>query len=125
MNDDRDPTTERVIGFAIDVHRALGPGLLESAYEECLCHELETAGVRFRRQVPPPVVYKSVRLGCGYRLDAVIEDALVLELTTVERILPIHEAQLLTYLRLGRYRTGLILNFHAPTLRSGLKRMVL
>ena len=125
MSDDRDPTTERVIGFAIDVHRALGPGLLESANEECLCHELETSGLLYRRQVALPIVYKSVRLDCGYRIDVVVEDSLVLELKTVDRILPIHESQLLTYLRLGRYRTGLILNSHAPTLRSGLKRMVL
>jgi GxxExxY protein len=87
-----DPLTERIIGFAIEAHRHLGPGLLESAYEECLCHELSQDGLVFRRQVPLPVVYKSVRLDCGYRLDIVVENSVVIELKAVERLMPIHEA---------------------------------
>jgi GxxExxY protein len=121
----RDPLTDKIIGLAIAVHRALGPGLLESAYEECLCYELAQSQIRFRRQVPLPVTYKDVRLDCAYRIDVVVEDDLILELKTVERMLPIHEAQLLTYLKLGRYKTGLLLNFHAAVLRDGMKRMVL
>ena len=120
-----DPLTDRVIGLAIDVHRGLGPGLLESAYEECLCYELQTAGLAFARQVPLPVIYKGVRLECGYRLDVVVDNSLVLELKTVERLMPVHDAQMLTYLRLGSFRTGLILNFHAALLRDGIKRLVL
>jgi GxxExxY protein len=121
----RDPLTDRIIGLAIDVHRALGPGLLESAYEECLCHELEQNQIKHQRQVPLPVVYKSIRLDCAYRIDVVIEDQLILELKTVERLQPVHEAQLLTYLKLGRFKTGLLLNFHASVLKDGMKRMVL
>ena len=120
-----DPLTDRVIGLAIDVHRGLGPGLLESAYEECLCYELQTAGLAFARQVPLPVIYKGVRLECGYRPDVVVDNSLVLELKTVERLMPVHDAQMLTYLRLGSFRTGLILNFHAALLRDGIKRLVL
>src|SRR6202051_3004231 len=93
---ENDLLTEKVIGFAIEVHRQLGPGLLESAYEECLCYELEQSGLRFRRQVALPVVYKSIRLDCGYRIDVVVEEQAILELKTVERLMPIHEAQLLT-----------------------------
>ena len=103
----------------------MGPGLLESAYEECLCYELASHGIRFSRQVPLPVIYKSVRLDCAYKLDLAIEDMLVAELKTVERILPVHEAQLLTYLRLSGRTTGLILNFHVPVLKDGIKRLVL
>jgi GxxExxY protein len=121
----RDPLTDRIIGLAIDVHRALGPGLLESAYEECLCYELLQNRIRFQRQVPLPVTYKAVQLDCAYRIDLVIEENLILELKTVERLLPIHEAQLLTYLKLGRFKTGLLLNFHASVLKDGMKRMVL
>jgi len=117
--------TDRVIGLAIEVHRALGPGLLESAYEACLCFELCENGISHHRQVPLRVTYKSIRLDCGYRLDNVVEDQLVLELKTVERLLPIHEAQLLTYLKLGGYGTGLLLNFNSSVLKDGLKRMVL
>jgi len=122
---EHDSLTERVIGAAIEVHRALGPGLLESAYQECLCHELHLLGLSFEREVPLPVVYKGVRLDCGYRLDLVVEGRVIVELKTVERLLPIHEAQLLTYLRLAQIHTGLLLNFNAPVLRDGIKRMVL
>ena len=122
---DNDLLTQRIIGFAIEVHRHLGPGLLESAYEECLCFELRDAGISFDRQVPLPVTYKSVRLDCGYRIDVVVEKSVVLELKTVERLLPIHEAQLLTYLRLSGYHVGLLLNFNTPVLKDGIRRLVL
>ena len=121
----RDALTERVIGAAIEVHRHLGPGLLESAYEECLFWELTQAGVKTLRQVPLPVVYKQVKLDIGYRLDLVVEDELMVELKTVEKLLPIHGAQLLTHLRLSSIKTGLLLNFHTAVLRDGIKRMVL
>jgi GxxExxY protein len=120
-----DPLTEKIIGFAIEVHRQLGPGLLESAYEECLCYELEQNGLIFRRQVPLPVVYKAVRLDCGYRIDFVVEQRVILELKTVERLVPVHDAQLLTYLKLSGLRTGLLLNFHSPVLKDGIRRFVL
>ena len=122
---DRDPLSGRVIGCAIEVHKVLGPGLLESAYEECLCYELSREGLSFERQKDLPVVYKSIKLDCGYRLDILVEEQLVVEIKTVERILPLHEAQLLTYLKLGGLSTGLILNFNSPVLRDGIKRMVL
>lgn len=122
---ERDPLTGKVIELAIEVHRELGPGLLESAYEECLCYELSRADLRFERQVPLSVVYKDVRLDCGYIMDIVIERRLILESKTVEKILPIHEAQLLTYLKLSRMKTGLLINFLSPLLKDGLKRAVL
>jgi GxxExxY protein len=122
---ENDPLTEKIIGFAIGIHRDLGPGLLESAYEECLCYELEQGGLSFRRQAALPVVYKPVRLECGYRMDIVVEDQIVIELKTVERLLPIHEAQMLTYLKLSGIRTGLLLNFNVPVLKDGIRRMLL
>jgi len=122
---DNDPLTQKIIGFAIEVHRQLGPGLLESAYEECLCYELKEALIAHQRQVPLPVVYKSVRLDCGYRMDLVVENKVIVELKTVERLLPVHEAQLLTYLKLSGIPTGLLLNFSAAVLRDGLRRLVL
>ncbi len=125
MTEPKDPVTDRIIGLAIEVHRALGPGLLESAYEECLCYELETHDIPFLRQVPLPVKYKEVRLDCGYRMDLVVADQAVVELKTAERILPIHEAQLLTYLKLSGMRTGLLMNFNAAILKDGIKRRVL
>lgn len=121
----RDQLTDRVIGLAIDVHRELGPGLLESAYEACLCHELKAAGIAFGHQVPLPVNYKGVWIEAGYRLDLVVERRLVVELKTVEAIAPVHEAQLLTYLKLTGLRTGLLLNFNTPLLKDGIRRMVL
>jgi GxxExxY protein len=120
----RDPLSGKVIELAIEVHRELGPGLLESAYEECLCYELSRSGLAFIRQVPLPVRYKEVLLDCGYRIDVVVESNLLLELKTVEAIAPIHEAQLLTYLKLSKLRTGLLLNFNVPLLKDGIKRMV-
>jgi len=117
--------SEKVIGAAIEVHRALGPGLLESAYEECLCYELGQQGLLFQKQVGLPVVYKTILLECGYRMDVVVENQLVIELKTVETLLPIHEAQLLTYLKLSGLHTGLLVNFNVPVLRNGIKRMKL
>jgi GxxExxY protein len=122
---ENDFLTERVIGFAIEVHRQLGPGLLESAYEECLCYELRQSGIGFRRQVPLPVIYKSIRLDCGYRMDVVVEERVILELKTVERLMPIHEAQILTYLKLSGLRTGLLLNFNSAVLKDGMRRIML
>jgi GxxExxY protein len=115
----------RVIGLAIDVHRHLGPGLLESAYEECLCFELNQAGIAFRRQVALPIIYKDIRLDCGYRIDVVVENTLIIEIKAVERMLPVHEAQMLTYLRLSQLRVGLLMNFNSVVLKDGLKRFVL
>lgn len=117
--------TEQIIGAAIDVHKQLGPGLLESAYEQCLCHELHLRGIEFQRQVPLPVTYKGLKLDCGYQLDLVVEDAVVLELKAVEKILPVHEAQLLTYLKLAGKRVGLIINFNVEILTRGIVRKVL
>jgi len=118
--------TEQIIGAAIEVHRALGPGLLESAYEECLCHEFNLRGLKFQRQLALPVEYKDVKLDCGYRLDLVIEDSVVLELKCVEHTLPVHEAQLLTYLKLTGKRVGLIINFNVAVLvRGGILRKIL
>jgi len=118
--------TEQVIGAAIEVHRALGPGLLESAYEECLCHEFHLRGISFERQKPLPVEYKSVKLDCGYRLDLIVENRVILEIKCIEHVLPVHEAQLLTYLKMTGIRVGLILNFNVATLiRGGVVRKVL
>jgi GxxExxY protein len=117
--------TESIIGAAIDVHRELGPGLLESAYEECLCHELHLRGLCFQRQVDLPVTYKGLKLDCGYKLDVVVEEHVVLELKSIEQILPIHHAQLLTYLRLSGKRIGLLMNFNVAVLKNGIVRRVL
>ena len=113
-----------MIGCAIEVHRHLGPGLLESAYEDCLAFELEQAGLAIRRQVELPVIYKGIRLAIGYRLEIVVDDRLVLEIKAVERVLPVHEAQLLTYLRMSGLRAGLVLNFNHVVLKEGIRRVV-
>jgi GxxExxY protein len=118
-----DELSGEVIGAAIEIHRALGPGLLESAYEECLCYELQLRNLRFERQVALPVHYKMVRLDCGYRLDVVVENRLIVELKTVEKLLPIHDAQLLTYLKMTGLKTGLLMNFNVAILKEGLKRI--
>jgi GxxExxY protein len=115
----------RVIGLAIEVHRRLGPGLLESAYEECLCFELKQADIVFKRQAPLPIIYKDIRLDCGYRIDVVVQEKLIVEIKAVEHVLPIHEAQMLTYLRLSGLNVGLLLNFNSVTLKGGMKRFVL
>ena len=120
---ENDLLTEKVIGFAIEVHRQLGPGLLESAYEECLCYEVRQSGLSFRRQVPLPVVYKAIHLDCGYRIDVVVEEQVILELKTVSELQPIHEAQLLTYLKLDKKSLGLLVNFNVPVLKNGVKRV--
>ncbi|MEE9258096.1 MAG: GxxExxY protein [Nitrospinaceae bacterium] len=120
-----DELTEKVIGTAIEVHKELGPGLLESAYEECLCYELSHLGILFQRQVSLPVKYKKVKLDCEYRLDIVIPERLIIELKTVAQVLPVHQAQMLTYLKLSGIRIGLLINFNVPVLKDGIKRMVL
>lgn len=120
-----DDISNKVTGLAIEVHRNLGPGLLESVYEECLSFELEAANLEHKRQVPVPVVYKDIKLDCGYRLDLIVEDALIVEIKAVERFVPVHDAQLLTYLRLTGVKTGLLLNFNSSALRNGIKRLVL
>jgi GxxExxY protein len=117
--------TGGIIASAIEVHRHLGPGLLESVYEECLCHELNLRGIRFNRQTPLPVEYKGCKLDCGYRMDIVVNNAVVVELKCVDKILPVHEAQLLTYLRLSKCKVGLIINFYTEVLKNGIKRLVL
>jgi GxxExxY protein len=117
---------QQIIGAAIEVHKALGPGLLESAYEECLCHELNVRHLSFQRQIPVSVRYKDVNLDCGYRIDIVVEDAVILELKCVEKLLPVHDAQLLTYLKLIGKTVGLILNFYTDVLtRGGIIRKAL
>jgi GxxExxY protein len=122
---EEDVISESVIGSAIEVHRSLGPGLLESVYEECLAHELALRNIPFRRQLPVPVIYKGVTLDCGFRLDLFVSDRLVVELKAVDRVLPVHVAQALTYLRLTHCKLGLILNFNAAPLTAGIKRVVL
>ncbi|HEV8260416.1 MAG TPA: GxxExxY protein [Burkholderiales bacterium] len=118
-------TTEAVIGAAIEVHKHLGPGLLESAYERCLCQEFRLRKMQLERQVVLPVTYKGVQLDCGYRIDLVVNDEVIVEIKTVEHLLPIHEAQTLTYMRLGGWQVGLLLNFSVPILIRGIKRLVL
>jgi GxxExxY protein len=127
MSSDRrqDQLSEHVIGFAIEVHRSLGPGLLEAVYEECLCMEMKRAAIDFRRQVVLPVSYKGVRLSCGYRLDLVVEGRMVVEIKAIEKLMPVHEAQLLTYMRLGNIPVGLLLNFNSATLKDGIRRLEL
>jgi len=115
--------SEAFIGACVEVHRALGPGLLESAYEQCLAHELSLRRIAFERQRPVPVAYKGIELEYGYRLDFVVAGVLILEIKAVEKLSPVHEAQLLTYLKLSDLRIGLLINFHAETLRQGLRRL--
>jgi GxxExxY protein len=117
--------TEQILGAVIEVHKVLGPGLMESAYEECLCHELNLRGLRFERQITVPVTYKGVNLDCGYKLDLLVEDTVILELKCVERITSVHEAQLLTYMKLLNKPVGFIINFNVPVMRAGIVRKVL
>jgi GxxExxY protein len=117
--------TGQIIGAAIEVHKALGPGLLESAYEECLCRELRLRGLGFERQITVPVIYKGLSLDCGYRIDLLVDRTVVVELKSVDTVLPIHEAQLLTYMKLLEKRVGLIINFNVPILTKGIFRKVL
>ncbi len=115
--------TEKIIGLCIEIHRQVGPGLLESAYAVCLAYELGKAGIRFKREVPVPLRYKDVVLDCTYRLDFLIEDVLVLELKAVEKLERIHQAQVLTYLRLAGKPIGLLINFNVPLLKEGIVRL--
>jgi GxxExxY protein len=120
-----DELSKTVIGCAIEVHRELGPGLLESAYEQCLAHELRLKGIPFELQKVMPVDYKGVLIDCGYRLDLLVDGKIIVELKAVAAIEPIHEAQMLTYLKLAKVKTGLLINFNVPLLRDGIKRFVL
>jgi len=117
--------TEQIIGAAIEVHKAIGPGLLESIYEECLCHELTLRGIAFKRQLAVPLVYKGKSLDCHFRLDLIVEDLILVELKSVTQVLQVHEAQLLTYMKLMNKRVGLIINFNVPVLKNGIVRRVL
>ena len=117
--------TEKIIGAAIEVHRTVGPGLLESAYEECLAHELHLQGLNYERQAPLPLVYKSAKLDCGYRLDFLVENTVVVELKAIDALHPIHIAQILTYMKLGNWPIGLLINFNVPCLKDGLKRLTI
>jgi GxxExxY protein len=116
--------SQAIIGAAIEVHRTLGPGLLESAYEECLAKELSLRQIPFERQKPLPVEYKGLKLDCGYRLDLLVANRVVVEIKAVDALIPLHEAQLLSYLKLGGWKMGLLINFHATLLKNGLKRLV-
>jgi GxxExxY protein len=120
-----DPLSNRVIGRALEVHSQLGPGLLESAYTQCLAHELRLAEIPFELEFPVPVPYKGIQLDCGYRLDLLVDHQLIVELKSVDALLPIHEAQLLTYLKLAHAHVGLLINFNTVHLRDGIKRLVL
>ena len=122
---DENPLSKEIIGAAIDVHRQLGPGLLESAYEECLAYELSQRDIPFERQKAVPVVYKDVQLDCGFRLDLLVGGLVVVELKAVDKLAPIHQAQMLAYLKLTGCKLGLLLNFNVPKLRDGIRRVVL
>ena len=117
--------TERIIGCAINMHKELGPGLLESAYQECLYFELKNSGLKVKKEIPCPIVYKDVKLDHGYRIDLLVENKVVIEIKTVEGLTDVHEAQILTYMKLGEYPIGLLMNFHVKLLKNGLKRYIL
>jgi GxxExxY protein len=117
--------TREIIGAAIEVHRHLGPGLLESAYQQCLAKELELRGISYQSEWPLPLEYKGLRLNCGYRIDILANDEVVVEIKSVEAIAPVHEAQLLTYMRLGGWKVGLLINFNVLALKTGIRRKVL
>lgn len=119
-----DPISQKVLGCAIEVHRTLGPGLLETVYEKALAQELTDAGLQFAAQVQLPVIYKGRDLGCGFWIDLLVETSVVVELKTVDQLAPIHEAQLITYLKLSGHRIGLLINFNVPLLKHGVKRLV-
>jgi GxxExxY protein len=114
--------TEKIIGCAIEVHKRLGPGLLESAYEECLSFELKSIGLKINRQVPVPVVYKEIKLECGYRIDLLVENTVVIELKSIEAFAPVHEAQIITYMKFANKEVGLLINFNVTLLKNGIKR---
>jgi GxxExxY protein len=119
-----DALSHLVIGCALEVHKELGPGLLESTYEQCLAHELSKAGIPFKLQQPVSVCYKEVQIDCGYRVDLLVSDQLIVELKSVEKLLPIHQAQLMTYMKLARISIGLLMNFNVRYLKNGIKRIV-
>lgn len=119
----KDPLTQRVIGCAIEVHRSLGPGLLESTYQQCLLRELSFTDLSFQAQVPIPIEYKGINLDCGYRADILVEGEIIVELKAVEHLLGIHEAQLITYMKLAEVPTGLLLNFNTRFLKDGIRRL--
>ncbi|PIU83067.1 MAG: GxxExxY protein [Elusimicrobia bacterium CG06_land_8_20_14_3_00_38_11] len=116
--------TETIIGVAINIHRELGPGLLESAYEVCLVYALAKSGLKIEQQKALPIVYHGIKLDCGYRLDLVVENEVIVEIKSVEKILPIHKAQLMTYLKLSGYKVGLLINFNVEILKNGIRRVV-
>ena len=116
--------TEKIIGAAIEVHKALGPGLLESAYQECLFFELKSLGFKVKKEISLPIVYKEIKLNHGYRIDLLVENTIVLELKTVEKFTDVHSAQILTYMKLGDYPLGLLINFHTKLLKNGIKRFI-
>ena len=116
--------TEKIIGAAINVHRALGPGLLESAYEACLAFELVEGGLKVEQQKPIPVIYKTVRLDCGYRLDLLVNNIVIVEIKSVDHLMPIHGAQLLSYLKLSECKVGLLINFNVKMLKEGIRRLI-
>ena len=120
-----DELSNKVLGCALEVHRELGPGLLESAYEQCLAYELNRAKVPFKLQVDLPVEYKQIKLDCGYRMDLLVDDRLIVELKSVDLLLKVHEAQILTYMKLAKVRVGLLINFNVDVLKKGIKRFVL
>lgn len=120
-----DELSNKVIGCAIEVHRNLGPGLLESTYEQCLAHELKIEGMPFKLQYPLPVEYKGIKLDCGYRIDLLVDNSLIVELKSVDNVLPIHQAQLLTYMKLSGIKIGLLMNFNVKYMKNGIKRMEL
>ena len=121
----KDPFTGKIIGCAIEVHRVLGPGLLESTYQQCLAHELQLNGIAFKLEHPMPVEYKGIRLDCGYRIDVLVDDRLILELKAVDKVSGIHKAQLLTYMKLSGVDTGLLINFNVQKLTDGIQRFEL
>lgn len=116
--------SKKIIGCAIEVHKQLGPGLLESAYQECLLYEIQLAGLKVQKEKPMPVIYKEVKLDHGYRIDLLVEEKVVIEIKTVEEFNDVHLAQVLTYLRLGNYKLGLLLNFQTTVLKNGIKRVI-
>jgi GxxExxY protein len=125
MNTHANQLTHEVIGAAIEVHRKLGPGLLESAYRKCLCHELFLRGVKFEYEYPLPLEYKGIRLECGYRVDILVGGLVAVEVKSIQALAPIHDAQLLTYLRVGGWRLGLLINFNVEVLKNGIRRKIM
>jgi len=125
MNPHFNALTYETIGAAIEVHKLLGPGLLESTYRECLCRELALRGISFRREYGLPLQYKGIRLDCGYRIDLLVADLVVVEIKAVEQLAPVHDAQLLTYLRIGGWKLGLLINFNVVVLKDGIRRKIL